>query len=69
MHCFKQRWQHFINLANLLQSRTTTSRSIYPFPATPISPNTNLWLQSLYSLSINLSKFLKHTLTYQQIVP
>ncbi|KAL5698449.1 hypothetical protein ACHQM5_029482 [Ranunculus cassubicifolius] len=68
MHCRKQRWQRFINAANFFQSRTT-SCSTWPFPSTPISPNTNLWLQSLYSLSINLSKFLKHTLTYHQIIP
>ncbi|KAL5698442.1 3'-tyrosyl-DNA phosphodiesterase [Ranunculus cassubicifolius] len=69
MHRLKQRRQHLIHTTNFLQSRITTFRSSCPFPSTPISPNTNLWLQSLYCPSINPGKFLKHTAIDHQVVP
>ncbi|PIA26783.1 hypothetical protein AQUCO_08900028v1 [Aquilegia coerulea] len=68
MHGLKQWWQHFRDPANLCHGRTAISNSTRHFPTIPISPYTDLWLQSLYSPSINLCKFLEHTPIDHQII-
>ncbi|KAL5698444.1 3'-tyrosyl-DNA phosphodiesterase [Ranunculus cassubicifolius] len=62
MHSLEQRRQHFIHSTNFLQGRTTSSRT------TTISPNIDLWLQTFYSLGINLCKFLKHASVNHHVV-